>query len=400
MQKKLIALAIAGLASSGAFAQSNVVIYGVLDIGYVNAQSDATRGAASGDYKFSGIGTGTLSGSRLGFKAEEDLGGGMKAGALYEFGTLNPDGGAASGAASVSGMASIRQSYGFLSGTSWGAVQLGRIYGPGTNAAGKFDAEAASGFGPVSRMTTSMGLAIDGAGNNAARQNNSIAYMSPTWSGFSAHLQYSFGENGEAGTNGSKRLTDGDTWGLGLDYTNGPLAVGFVYSDASDFGGQAKTAGSAPGIDVTEWFLGASYDFGMAKVFGSYQDFDIDNTANLLSGDTTNGIVTTAGARAKSSGDIWNIGVVVPVMKAGSVRLSYANLNRSMRNVAGAKMNADADGWALTYQYAMSKRTTLYVGYTDISNDKNSQVRVGSIVNAPGAGNDSSGYAMGMRHTF
>ena len=31
MQKKLIALAVAGLASAGAFAQSNVTIYGIVD---------------------------------------------------------------------------------------------------------------------------------------------------------------------------------------------------------------------------------------------------------------------------------------------------------------------------------------------------------------------------------
>ena len=32
MQKKLIALAVAGLASAGAFAQSNVTVYGVADM--------------------------------------------------------------------------------------------------------------------------------------------------------------------------------------------------------------------------------------------------------------------------------------------------------------------------------------------------------------------------------
>ncbi len=35
MQKKIIALAVAGLVSGAAFAQSNVVIYGIADLGYV-----------------------------------------------------------------------------------------------------------------------------------------------------------------------------------------------------------------------------------------------------------------------------------------------------------------------------------------------------------------------------
>ena len=34
MQKKLIALAVAGLASTGAFAQANVTVYGVADASF------------------------------------------------------------------------------------------------------------------------------------------------------------------------------------------------------------------------------------------------------------------------------------------------------------------------------------------------------------------------------
>jgi len=43
MQKKIIALAIAGLASTAAFAQSNVTIYGRADLGGMY------RGGTSGD---------------------------------------------------------------------------------------------------------------------------------------------------------------------------------------------------------------------------------------------------------------------------------------------------------------------------------------------------------------
>ena len=38
MQKKIIALAVAGLVSGAAFAQSNVTIYGVADVYYGNAR--------------------------------------------------------------------------------------------------------------------------------------------------------------------------------------------------------------------------------------------------------------------------------------------------------------------------------------------------------------------------
>ena len=383
MQKKLIALAIAGLASTGAFAQTNVTIYGVADVGYTSVTSSVRGGP---DLEFRGLTTGVLSGSRLGFKAEEDLGGGLKAGALYEFGTLAPDGGGASSAGTTSGMGSIRQSYVFLSGSSWGTVQAGRIYTAGTNTFGKFDAEGSSFFGAGSRLngTAGIGSTID-AGSDRSRLNNSVAWLSPNWSGFSGQVQYSWGEQGNAtvGTTNDSRY-----WGGGIDYTNGPLAVAFAYNDFSDYTGQTVGAASR---DLNEWIIGGSYDFGMLKLTGSYQDFDGDNMATI-------GGAAAAGASVK--GDIWQIGVIVPVMKAGSVRVTYADLSRDTRATrAAAKTSADADGWSLSYQHAMSKRTTLYVGYTEVSNNRGSTVSVGAA-GAPSAGQDSSGYAMGMRHTF
>jgi predicted porin len=402
MQKKLIALAIAGLASTGAFAQTNVTIYGVADAFYANVQSDQTAVGIK-DAKFSGLAGGGLSGSRLGFKAQEDLGGGWNAGMLFEFGTLAPDGGAQAGAASASGLQTIRQSNVFVSSASMGTFQAGRIYTAGTNAAGKFDPEGASSFGPASRITTGLALSIDGAGNNNARVNNSIAWLSPNWKGFSGQVQYSFGENGEqtAATATGNGGSDARMWGVGIDYTNGPLAVGFAYNDWNDYGGTIR---GATGIsrDMTEWFLGASYDFGMAKVYASYQDFGMDNMTTAA----LQGPAAAAGVRgAKSDGDIWSLGVGIPVMKAGTVTLSYASLDRTTRAATGAaKLGADADGWGISYRHALSKRTTAYVGYTQLDNDnRNAGVAalgVGSGVAAPSAGQGSSGYGMGMRHTF
>ena len=410
MQKKLIALAIAGLASSAAFAQTNVVIYGVADIFYANLQSDQTAVGIK-DAKFSGLIGGGLSGSRLGFRATEDLGGGWSAGALYEFGTLNPDGAGGSaaavgtaGAAGTSGMAAVRQTYVHLTSTNWGAFQAGRIYVAGTNAAAKFDPEGASAFGPVSRITNGLGLSIDGAGGNNARVNNSLAWLSPNWKGFTAQVQYAFGENGEQSVGGGGS-DDARMWGLGLDYTNGPMAIGFAYNDWSDYGGTSNAVTSVE-KEMTEWFIGASYDFGMAKVTASYQDFDMDNmTTAAAQGLTGAGVTGVAGA--KSEGDIWSLGVIVPVFKAGAVTLSYASLDRSTRTATGAaKMGADADGWGITYKHNLSKRTTAYVGYTKLDNDNKLNplsslgIAAAATLAAPSAGQDSSGFGMGVRHTF
>src|SRR5512139_2089513 len=99
MQKKLIALAIAGLASTAAFAQSNVTIYGLLDYGYsyrFDARGmDSVTGGVSGLPKpnsSSQLNGGQQSGNRLGFKGTEDLGNGLKAVFLMEQGWLGDTG--------------------------------------------------------------------------------------------------------------------------------------------------------------------------------------------------------------------------------------------------------------------------------------------------------------------
>ena len=79
MQKKIIALAVAGLVSGVAFAQSNVTIYGVADANYYYASGD--------NLSRTGVDSGGLNGSRIGFKGEEALGNGLKAIFTMEYGT-------------------------------------------------------------------------------------------------------------------------------------------------------------------------------------------------------------------------------------------------------------------------------------------------------------------------
>ncbi len=88
MQRKLIALAIVGLSSGVAIAQTNVTTYGVADLGYV--YSRGAGGPGLGTNKFSGIANGITAGNRLGFKGEEALGNGLRAVFTLEYG-LNLD---------------------------------------------------------------------------------------------------------------------------------------------------------------------------------------------------------------------------------------------------------------------------------------------------------------------
>ena len=84
MQKKIISMAIAGLVSSFAFAQSNVTIYGVMDAGFSSYSYDkgynSTTGLKDGrDARSTGVYSDGMTSSRLGFKGEENLGNGLKA---------------------------------------------------------------------------------------------------------------------------------------------------------------------------------------------------------------------------------------------------------------------------------------------------------------------------------
>jgi predicted porin len=139
MQKKLIALAVASLASGAAFAQTNVTMYGIATPAMsiapaMPAKSSApgfpvAPGAANipGTNTFSGVQSGLLSGSRLGFRGEEALGNGLKAIFTLEY-SLNIDDN--SGVGNTTSGLQARQQFVGLSG-GFGAITLGRQYAPG-----------------------------------------------------------------------------------------------------------------------------------------------------------------------------------------------------------------------------------------------------------------------------
>jgi len=129
MQKKLIALAVAGLASTAAFAQTNVQIYGSLDYGYsyrFDARNALPGGSTAGYNSASQFNGGQSAGNRLGFKGTEDLGNGLKAVFLMEQG-FNLEANDNNSTASSNSFTYTRQAYMGLSG-NFGTVIGGRLY--------------------------------------------------------------------------------------------------------------------------------------------------------------------------------------------------------------------------------------------------------------------------------
>lgn len=364
MQKKLIALAVAGLVSAPAFAQSNVTIYGVADAGI--------GFGSHGDNDFNGVLSGVLSSSRIGFKGTEDLGNGLKAVFVMEQGFDIGTGVASPG---VSGSKTVdvldangvkigtttvadgdsvfsRQAYVGLGG-AFGTVALGRQYAPGYFF--NYDALAAALVGPQSILSNGAGMTI--TPNSAARWDNSLTYTG-TFSGLTARAIYSANA-----VETHLNPEDDDAYGLGLDYSNGPLSVGAVYQVVQN---NAE--------DQEEWGVGGSYNFGFLTLAGSYQAVD--------------GLKFNAGQEA----DLWQVGVIVPVGAAGKVHLAYGEYDRD--DLA----NAGAESYSIAYTHALSKRTTAYAAYNNTENE--SGVGGFGVVKGTANGDDSDIFTVGIRHTF
>jgi len=402
MQKKLIALAIAGMAAAPAFAQSNVTIYGIADVYYGYGKTDDGN-------KFSGINSGGLSGSRLGFKGTEDLGNGLKAMFVYEFGTLGVDTGA--------GMGSTRQSYVGLGG-NWGTLVAGRLQSPGYDFGVKYDAFGAAVFSPVGQLTTNWDLTVSGRNSGVAgnvldtRLNNAAAYISPSLGGVTLKAAYAFGE--QIKTKDTASLTTESTgyknpqnvWALAADYDNGPLSVGAVYHDLNHIGGTRHTDilsdFSGRNVDSQEWGLGASYDFTVVKLTGSYQR----SKTKATGGEDFDTGADLASFTQKSR--IWNLGVSVPV-GAGAIKLGYANAKSDKATCGTATSGADckAQSWGIDYEHGLSKRTTAYVGYNMIKNKnytgavaKNISSSADWAVTGDSSSPKSQQLGFGVRHVF
>ena len=181
MQKKLIALAVAGVLAApvAAMAQSAVTISGVFKESFDNYKVDNPSAARAGlntnEWRV------TDNSSRLIFGITEDLGGGMSAiGQLDMRPQLD--------LSTTNGLSGGNSWVGVRS-TSWGTVTMGRHdlhYGkqPDDIASKAGSLQAAA----VSLMDfTFLGTAIA----NATRTNNVIRYDSPNWSGFAFTAAYS-----------------------------------------------------------------------------------------------------------------------------------------------------------------------------------------------------------------
>ncbi|KIF83612.1 porin [Noviherbaspirillum autotrophicum] len=345
-----LAAALTSALAAPAMAQTSVTVSGLVDAfaGSMRYAGDAGRTA--------GVNSGGLTTSWFGFKGTEDLGGGLKANfQLTSF--FQADNGV-QGRFPNDTLFSRDANVG-LAG-NFGEVSLGRGLAPNFlpmilfNPFGdsfNFSPLVLQHQVPLLNPNFSTRFASSVAGDTG--WSNQIKYTTPSFGGLTANLHYQFGE--AAGNNGKNNV------GANVLYFNGPLSLTAFYhkvkvNNPLDTPTLQAAAGYA---EQKAWFIGGGYDFGVAKLYATYDK----TTHDVALEDKTA-----------------SLGLSVP-FGAGKILAGYAQTKRS----AGAAPEVKRQTTTVGYDYALSKRTDVYAM---LMNDK---------LTGFDAGNS---FGLGIRHGF
>jgi predicted porin len=377
MQKKLLALAVAGaLAPAAAMAQSSVEIYGRANLSLGSWEADGATVGPNFDRRLRVVD----SGSRLGFRINESLGGGLRAFAVMETG-VNIDSGTPlgqSGATNGStGYWASRDSYLGLGG-GWGDVRLGRQSIWWSN-------------GVIAQTGANyIDSAVDGliTGHMIAapvtRQSSVISYNTPTMGGFNASLSYSPHDQEPAAYTGAGAQEAGSIFGLTGRFTSGAIRAQGDWA-------QRKNAGNVDGTDLTGLKIGVGWAYAPgSQISGIWGNLENETAA------------------ASAEVDFWLLNwehmlgqfqVLAQLYVAGDVDTS-----------AGELPDSGVRGITLAGKYFLSKRTGVYLSYNNVRNDENvasdltgggfSSAGAAGIISSGSLGADIKSIAVGVIHNF
>jgi len=352
MNKKLIAVAVAGLLAAPLAAQAqtaNVVLYGRLNLTleYVNAD------ASQANLYVPNVSRLSSNSSRFGLRGTEALGGGLNAIWQIESSVSGDAGG---------GTIAGRDTFLGLQG-SWGTVRFGNFLAP-------YD-DVHPVFGDTGTYLTTMaaqaalwannGGYSKGTGSFDDRLGNSLRYDSPNIAGFTGSVQVSlFDDGGAGGTN------DSTVWSMAGQYKNGPFTgiLAYEYNDDvrcynGSTGGTNSTCGAAHDMQANDsaFSAAAAWDFGIVRIAGLYERLEYD----------------TPGGNLKR--DLWGIFAGGPVF-TGKWYVGYSKANDG-KGATGYRVNGLAGGndtsayhLSASYNQPISKRTSWYVAYSRIDNDQ------------------------------
>ncbi len=402
MQKKVIALAVAGALAAPALAlaqDSGVVISGTIYGEY----SKASIGAATAGTRLQGTDMLQVPGSNLRIRSTEKVAYGMTAWFQCES-TLDFRGtngsqvmcerNSALGLQGDFGNAyfgiwdtPFKRTMGNVGGRDTGIFGTAQwLAGNSTTvSAGQVSAKVAgtistSSAGAVTGVTADTAAdTAAGAGVFKRRQKNLITFDTPTIGGFQAMF-------GATTTNHATLLSNGAAgakarvMSSAISYKNGPINLGGAYDKHKSINGD--------NLDATGYHVSADYTLGSVKLGAVYTVQKLETAAT-----------TTAQVKAYLVGAEWNI--------AGphSIHASYANAGDitgsgtfTNRGTAGA--NTGARLMQVRYVNDLSKRTQFQVGVVQARNDKSGAYFLGGYSSKNGVGGNDTAYAVNMTHNF
>lgn len=413
MKKSLLALSALALASSAAFGQNSVTLYGIVDGGVTY-----TTGLANEKTQ---VVSGIMEGSRFGLRGNEDLGGGYRALFTMENrfevnnGTLSnrPPSGlqvpdrlsqaallglpaalqpAVTGVATqVAGSIGVnvaptafwdRQVYVGLV-TPFGAVLLGRQYTPAYEVNATFDTlgtQSSLSAGQVAAVPASVDI----------RVSNAVQYRI-VLGGLTASAMYAFGGN-SANTKANR------FGGAMAQYKGSNFSVGIGYNQRNNDIGQKG---------LKSLVAGGTLDVGPGTAYLLVGKVEDDNPSGVsaigaslapLTGATGAALVQGAFTEAlKQDGQLTHVGYKLTT-GANTFYVAYSQFNDKRES------NADVASYGVAWTYALSKRTDVNTVLTRFDNKNLGQAAPGQAGYLGGftksAGTDSTSFALGVRHRF
>jgi len=353
MQKKVVALAVAGILAVPMAAQAGVEVYGQarLSVGFIG--NDA---AAPADDSSLSV---TSHASRLGFKGAEDLGNDLKAVYQFERG-IDFDNQTSSATDSGSDTVSVsnitaRNSYVGLAG-GFGTVIVGIHDTPYKIATSRLDVFSDT-YGDYNAVISSA---------HDVRLDNVLAYMSPDMGGFSLVVAY-VSDIANDDLPDSDSTVDKAAVSIAGMYSNGPLYASLAFQSISDYTGTA-------GEDADAMKLGLGYKLSQTDLGFVYENTKVSKIAPAIEPDQ-NAIYFS---------------VSHPITTDTNVKLAIGQLDESSN---GAKNGGDFV--AIGVSRNMTKNAELYALYSQMANDTNGTngLTAGS---GPAAGADKTASALAV----
>lgn len=378
MKQKQLAVGLMLGCASPVWAQSSVILYGVIDtnIEYVSNVSPVAPGNPGSPVKAANkfaMTSGGLAGTRWGLRGEEDLGAGNKALFVLESGYGSDDGSTQQG-----GRLFGRQAFAGLQ-SRLGALTFGRQYTSLFDALANFSPTAFAGqYEPVIAMT---GLNF--------RSDNTVKYTGAVGNlAFNAHWSFGNGVFGGGEVPGQFQRDNG--YGAGVYYLSASFGVGLGYDQTHPSMG----AFGDPGVGKTQKAaVAGSYTLGPAlKMMAGYRwgknSYNANNATFLRE-------------------DLYWVGVNYQATPALALTAAwyYDDVKQIQLSSAGPSANP-ANPWQFSFiaDYSFSKRTDAYLTAAYARNaGLNFDTSTIGFANGyfPGAGKNSMvGVALGLRHRF